>query len=105
MAKTINLFDGDDVVIISGDVLRLVCCDCGLTHDILVECSHDYAKENSVERPGVKLTFVANKQSTSQYRRHNHCALMCPQGARGWVMIRKTRLKELLKVGPEAAKD
>lgn len=59
--KFITLDEGDSVILEHKTVWQLSCCDCGLTHDIMVELIGSPHK--------VKVTLVRNKQSTGQIRR------------------------------------
>jgi hypothetical protein len=44
----------------SGEIFRLVCCDCGLTHDMVTVINGDE----------VGISAVRNNRATAQLRRH-----------------------------------
>ncbi len=52
--------DGEDFEIPLGEIYRLVCCDCGLTHDVI------FASKNGK----IIMRAQRNKRSTVQRRRN-----------------------------------
>ena len=62
MTRTRVLKDGEGWSVKSGEVFRLVCCDCGLTHNVVL-----VAEESELPSIGVALT--RNSVSTSMRRK------------------------------------
>ena len=50
-----------DIEIKTGEVFKFICCDCGLTHNMIIVILDDDTLQMAMER---------NNRSTAQFRRH-----------------------------------
>ncbi len=65
MTKTIELEEGKEIVVLPlrDGILTLICCDCGLTHDIEVgDYYHDGLE-------GITMKFHRNNRKTAWHRK------------------------------------
>lgn len=60
MKRYQQIIDGEGFEMLSGEVYRLACCDCGLVHDMVI-VSHD-------EKP-VGIAMRRNKKATTKRRK------------------------------------
>jgi len=72
-------YEGKSVGGFEGDTMRLICCDCGLTHGFGVLRDKVTGE--------MKLMFERNSRSTAQYRRSGNAKLIDGNGK--WVMRRR----------------
>ena len=68
MAKAKQVVDGEVVEFLEGDPQTIICCDCGLAHDITLVRE---ASEGTEAPPKVAhLRWQLNNRSTAQTRRY-----------------------------------
>jgi hypothetical protein len=60
-ARYVQRRDGEGFEILSGEIYRLACCDCGLVHDVVIV---------SQDAKPVGIAARRNNRATAQRRRH-----------------------------------